>query len=112
MLRFISIAATPSVSYAELALSGLRIITLPFQWIGALITERRALTDLSSLDDAMLRDIGLCRSDLNGAAYWPLASVDTETLESVARSRFTPMAVPPAPARPVLRVISDQTREE
>ena len=43
-----------------------------FRWIAAVLREQQAYRELGQLDDRMLKDIGLARSDLRNAAAEPL----------------------------------------
>jgi uncharacterized protein YjiS (DUF1127 family) len=57
---------------------------------------RRTVTELSALDDALLRDVGVARDEIPALA-WRLAS------EAVPRAAATGPALPVRPARAVAR---------
>jgi uncharacterized protein YjiS (DUF1127 family) len=58
-----------------------------FKAFGASLTRRRAIHDLSRLDDRMLADMGLTRSDLQAASRWSLWGDPTDRLAGVAEER-------------------------
>jgi uncharacterized protein YjiS (DUF1127 family) len=55
--------------------------------IGRAMERRRTLNELAGLDDHMLSDIGLTRSDLRDATAGPLLSDPTQTLALRANER-------------------------
>lgn len=58
-----------------------------FKAFGASLTRRKAIYDLSRLDDRLLADMGLTRSDLQTASRWSLWGDPTDRLAEVAEER-------------------------
>lgn len=51
------------------------------------LTRRKAIYDLSRLDDRMLSDMGITRADLAEASRWSLWGDPTDRLAEVAQER-------------------------
>jgi uncharacterized protein YjiS (DUF1127 family) len=58
-----------------------------FKAFGASLTRRKAIYDLSRLDDRLLADMGLTRSDLQAASRWSLWGDPTDRLAEAAEER-------------------------
>ncbi|GLK67706.1 DUF1127 domain-containing protein [Hansschlegelia plantiphila] len=54
---------------------------------GASLTRRKMVEDLGRLDDRMLSDLGLTRSDLHEASRWSLWGDPTDRLNELAEER-------------------------
>jgi uncharacterized protein YjiS (DUF1127 family) len=55
--------------------------------VGVSLSRRKAIQSLGELDDRMLADMGLTRSDLRVAAQWSLWADPTDRLAELAEER-------------------------
>jgi len=55
--------------------------------LGVSLVRRKMVADLGRMDDRMLADVGLTRSDLRAAAEWSLWADPTDRLAALAEER-------------------------